>query len=85
MPTDKAMRAAEEQLTADFNAAMEQFCFDTQGPQFTKKVYCLGVVMGALALKQFADTPESNLIPGMSPEESMGAYYEAARKHLHAA
>lgn len=78
------MRAAEEQLTADYDAAMKQFCFDPRGPQFSKQMYCLGVVMGALALKQFAEIPESRLLPGMQPEESMEAYYETARRHLHA-
>lgn len=84
MPTNKALRAGEEQIAADFDAAMKQFCIDAQHPQYAKKIYCLGIVMTTLALKQFVEVPESNLLPGMDAEDSMEAYYEAARKHLHA-
>ena len=76
------LRAGREQITADYDAALQQF-FPDPNKTSTKRAFCMGVVMCTLALKHFVEEPESNLLPGMAAEESMEFYYEAARQMLH--
>lgn len=76
------LRAGREQITADYEAALGQFFPDPSKPD-TKRAFCMGVVMCTLALKHFVEEPASNLLPGMTAEDSMEFYYEAARQLLH--
>jgi hypothetical protein len=76
------LRAGRDQLNADYRAAFAQF-FPDPNKVDTKRAFCLGVVMCTLALKHFVEEPKSNLLPGMTAEESMEFYFEAARQLLH--
>jgi len=76
------LRAGRDQINADYKAAIAQF-FPDPNKADTKRAFCLGVVMCTLALKHFVEEPKSNLLPGMTAEESMEFYFEAARQLLH--
>jgi hypothetical protein len=76
------MRAGKAQINADYEAAIREF-FPDPNKADTKRAFCLGVVMCTLALKHFVEEPASNLLPGMTAEESMEYYFEAARQLLH--
>ena len=75
-------RAGREQIMADYEAAMQQF-FPDPSKTSTKANVCMSLVMCTMALKHFVEEPASNLLPGMTAEESMEFYYEAARQLLH--
>jgi hypothetical protein len=83
MLSEEALRAGREQVRADYIAAMQQFCFNPKTLNAERAFY-LGVVMCMLALRHFVEEPKSNLLPGMESQDSMDAYFEAARGMLHA-
>lgn len=82
MPSKKANRAAKEQVRLDYEQAVKQFCIPQGGPeQF--RMFCLGITMAVITLKDIAEKPECRFADA-SLEESAEAYFTAAQQQLHA-
>lgn len=81
--TPVQIRTSRSQLKADYDAAVQTFCPSGSNDADPYKMFSLGVVMAILTLKGFADD-EKNRIRGLDMTGSVEAYYEAARKQIHA-
>lgn len=70
---------ANEQLNADFDAAMEEFAMFKDDP---KKMFCIGVTMACLTMQGYAK--DSTLWPrgATDVEDAIEEYYEAARSKI---
>lgn len=83
MLTAEQTRDARGQLRADYTESVRMFCPNGAASADPYKMFSLGVVMAILTLKGFADD-EKNRVRGLDMEGSVEAYYEAARKQIHA-
>ena len=81
--TAQQMRDARGQLRADYEEAVKAFCPEGADNTDAFKMFSLGIVMGILTLRGFAEEPKHR-ITGLDMAGSMEAYYEAARKQIHA-
>lgn len=70
---------ANEQINADFDAAMEEFAIFKSDP---KKMFCIGITMACLTMQGYAK--HSSLWPRGSGdvEDAIEKYYEAARSKI---
>ena len=79
--TDAQVAKGLKQVREDFKAAAT--AFSIPGTEQDFKSFCLGVTMAVLTLKGYAEEP--SLRPkGMTMGQAVEAYYEAARRTLHA-
>lgn len=77
---------AERQLIADYDAAFSQFCRGIPGDDTVSpyRMFCLGVTMCTLSLKGFAEDSKTWPLGADDVEQAVEAYYEAARRTIHA-
>lgn len=79
--TEAQVKKARKQLVADFETSMREFGIQYESKE-TYRAFCLGVTMTMLTLKGYAE--DASVRPGATVEEAIEAYYEAARRELHA-
>ena len=70
---------ANEQINADFDAAIEEFAMFKGDP---KKMFCIGITMACLTLKGYAENPHLWPRGAEDIDDAIEKYYEAARSKI---
>jgi uncharacterized protein YccT (UPF0319 family) len=80
--SEKHIKKAKAQIVADFETSMREFNMSVKDAS-PFRVFCLGITMNMLTLKGYSE--DGSVLPsGMTMEEAIESYYEAARRGLHA-
>ena len=82
----RVLAEASSQLSEDFKAAIAQFGkgVNNRTDPDLYRMFCIGVTMCTLTMRGYAEDPKFRPQSSMSAESAIDAYYEAARKVIHA-
>lgn len=82
----RVLAEATKQLEEDYKAAVSQFGrgVNNRSDPDLYRMFCIGVTMCTLTMKGYTEDHKLRPQPTMSAEGAIDAYYEAARKAIHA-